>query len=528
MPGKRHGLVMLLAAAMLAACLWSGPARAADYDMYRWKLATLAPKSLGWAQQVRTIILPWIEQSTDDNLRLKFYWGGIMGNDEDYIKKIHIGQIHGAGLTGHGSNLACPEFSVVGLPFLFNNWEEVDYIKKVMFPTFDYYFEQHGYKLLLWIDQDFDQVYSSRWRFDNLDDFRRSKFQSWYGPQETAMLEALGATPIPIPPTEAATAYRTGVVDSNIGPAIYQVGSQMYTVCKYVNTMKTRYAPASILIDVDTYYELPESYRRRLEERRVATQDLFCDAVRKDNARCVDGMVQYGLEMVEIPEDNEKEIVSRAMTVYEDLSGDLYSKGLLVELRRYLADYRAGRRVDAPAPVTEMVKAGEVPKVATPGRMIEQKETVVAVVPQEEVTPAPRREPPKPVVEAPRQPEPAPPKMERPAPTSRKVAEPEEEEGHATLDDLEKESSTITEKERQQRLAKAEQRKKQVRSAWQERARLIWEVQTRLRPMGYYKGQIDGLFGPLTFRAIQEYQRDQGLRITGAIDNELLDSLDVE
>ena len=39
---------------------------------------------------------------------------------------------------------------------------------------------------------------------------------------------------------------------------------------------------------------------------------------------------------------------------------------------------------------------------------------------------------------------------------------------------------------------------------------------------GYYRGQIDGVFGSETRAAIAEYQSNHGLRVTGALTNETL------
>jgi peptidoglycan hydrolase-like protein with peptidoglycan-binding domain len=43
--------------------------------------------------------------------------------------------------------------------------------------------------------------------------------------------------------------------------------------------------------------------------------------------------------------------------------------------------------------------------------------------------------------------------------------------------------------------------------------------------MGYYKGEVDGLLGPLTRDALTAYQADNGLPQTAAIDQPTLDSL---
>jgi Putative peptidoglycan binding domain len=55
--------------------------------------------------------------------------------------------------------------------------------------------------------------------------------------------------------------------------------------------------------------------------------------------------------------------------------------------------------------------------------------------------------------------------------------------------------------------------------------RVIADVQAELQQMGYYKGEVDGLLGPLTREALTAYQADQGLTTTAAIDEPTLDSL---
>jgi Putative peptidoglycan binding domain len=55
--------------------------------------------------------------------------------------------------------------------------------------------------------------------------------------------------------------------------------------------------------------------------------------------------------------------------------------------------------------------------------------------------------------------------------------------------------------------------------------RVIADVQALLQQMGYYKGEVDGLLGPLTREALAGYQADQGLATTEAIDEPTLNSL---
>ena len=54
---------------------------------------------------------------------------------------------------------------------------------------------------------------------------------------------------------------------------------------------------------------------------------------------------------------------------------------------------------------------------------------------------------------------------------------------------------------------------------------VIADVQAELQQMGYYKGEVDGLLGPMTREALTAYQGDQGLTTTAVIDEPTLDSL---
>src|SRR5947199_6697278 len=55
--------------------------------------------------------------------------------------------------------------------------------------------------------------------------------------------------------------------------------------------------------------------------------------------------------------------------------------------------------------------------------------------------------------------------------------------------------------------------------------RVIADTQALLQQMGYYKGEVDGLLGPLTREALTAYHSVQGLAATASIDEPTLDSL---
>ena len=56
----------------------------------------------------------------------------------------------------------------------------------------------------------------------------------------------------------------------------------------------------------------------------------------------------------------------------------------------------------------------------------------------------------------------------------------------------------------------------------------VARVQRKLTSQGYRLGSADGVIGPATSNAISEYQQDNGLAVTGRINDPLLVSLGLE
>ena len=59
------------------------------------------------------------------------------------------------------------------------------------------------------------------------------------------------------------------------------------------------------------------------------------------------------------------------------------------------------------------------------------------------------------------------------------------------------------------------------------RSSIVAQTQVRLARLGYYDSSIDGEFGPRTSRAIERYQMDNRLPVTGVLDRRTLASLGV-
>jgi TRAP-type C4-dicarboxylate transport system substrate-binding protein len=85
---KTRSLPRLLLGVLLAAATATA-ANAADI-----KVATVAPDGSRWMQQMRAGAAE-VNARTSGRVTLKFYPGGVMGNDAQVLRKIRIGQLQG-------------------------------------------------------------------------------------------------------------------------------------------------------------------------------------------------------------------------------------------------------------------------------------------------------------------------------------------------------------------------------------------------------------------------------------------------
>lgn len=54
----------------------------------------------------------------------------------------------------------------------------------------------------------------------------------------------------------------------------------------------------------------------------------------------------------------------------------------------------------------------------------------------------------------------------------------------------------------------------------------VRELQTKLQSLGYNVGPIDGIFGPLTERAVRQFQKDNRLKVDGIVGPQTYDMLE--
>ncbi|MDY6853729.1 MAG: TRAP transporter substrate-binding protein DctP [Thermodesulfobacteriota bacterium] len=308
------------------------------------KMATHAPKGISYALYVKDNIDPALEKATNGEVVFDWYHGGIMGDDEDWMAKIEIDQLQGAGIDGHGTKMFGPGLAVLDLPFLFNNAQEVGYVRENLWSSMVRIFEDNGYKLLVLIDQGnegFDEIYSLKRPIRTPEDFAKTRFVTYSGVVEAEILKALGASPIPLNVPEIVSSMRAGICNGLIAPAIWYVGSQLYTITKYVTPVRLRYAPGGLVISMKAWNRIPEKYHKEIVQMLLAEQDGANRFGWDSSKRCYKAMINYGLEEVKLTPSEIDVLKKQTRPIWDRLAGKEYTREMLDEILEYLDEYRS-------------------------------------------------------------------------------------------------------------------------------------------------------------------------------------------
>ncbi len=335
---KTGCLVLFL---FIALAGWLSPAaQAQEKDGVQWKVGTLAPKGIGWANQVARILVPAVRDASDGHVSLKVFWGGAVGDDKEILAKMRKNRLQAGGLTALGATLACPEMAILQLPFLFNNYDEVDCVREHIYPEFERHMKKNGFHLWIWVDQDFDKVYSVDKKLRTLADFTHVRFATWHDPIEERVFTSLGAVAVPVTIPELPATIKSGKADALLAPAIWMVGAQMHSAVRYVTPLSIRYSPSVIIVTQDAWQALPKNYRDRATAMRARVTSEFTQAVRMDNKKYFDAMIQYGVQKVNMPPHDVMDLRLKTAPVWEEMAGKAYPRELLDQITSLLKQCR--------------------------------------------------------------------------------------------------------------------------------------------------------------------------------------------
>jgi len=258
------------------------------------KIATIAPDGTAWMREMRTTG-DAIKKATDDRVELKFYPGGVMGDNATVLRKIKIGQLQASAFTGGEASVITKDAEIYTVPFLFRSQEEVDKVRPKVDPLLKEAVRKAGFELIGLSGGGFAYLMSTK-DIRTREDLKSAKVWVPQGDEIAALtFKTAGVTPVPLPLADVYTSLQTGLIDTAANTDAGAIAFQWHTKIKHVVDMPLIYVVGEVLIDKKTFDALSAADQKAVTDEFAAGFARLEKINRADNASARDALKSQGI-----------------------------------------------------------------------------------------------------------------------------------------------------------------------------------------------------------------------------------------
>jgi TRAP-type C4-dicarboxylate transport system substrate-binding protein len=137
---------------------------------------------------------------------------------------------------------------------------------------------------------------------------------------------------------------QTGLVDVVYAPPSGAIALQWFTKTKFMNDVPLIYLMGGIVIKNSFMKKLSPAQQDLLEESFSRHMDGLQAMVRRQNEDAMKVMVDYGVKILTVPDDEVRQFKDLSAKALQKMSGNSFSPQTLSDLKEHLAVYRRSRK----------------------------------------------------------------------------------------------------------------------------------------------------------------------------------------
>jgi TRAP-type C4-dicarboxylate transport system substrate-binding protein len=334
----RLRLAMLVAlAAVFAAHALEGRAQAQAPLVVR--MATLVPDGSSWYQILKETADRW-KQASGGRVTVRLFPGGVAGDDPDVVRKMRLGTLNAGVLTSVGVAEIDKSVYALGIPLMYDSYDEVYWVHEKMRPKLEQSLEAKGFVALNWVDGGWVHFFTKK-PVAVPDDLRKLKLFSWAGDAEAVEVwRSAGFNPVPLPSTEISTALQTGLVEALGSPPQVAVISQFFTHAPNMTSLRWQLLQGATLVAKATWDKVPADVKPQLAEIARDAGARLQKEIKDAEARDVEAMKKRGLNVVAVSAAQRAEWQKLTESLYPKIRGKIVPVEAFDEAMRYRDEYR--------------------------------------------------------------------------------------------------------------------------------------------------------------------------------------------
>jgi len=284
------------------------------------KMATLAPEGTDWHGALVKMGQRW-KEATNGQVILRIYPGGVVGDERDMIRKMRIGQIQAAAITTEGLSELNPDVFAFIIPLLFDDYDDVDWIRARISDDLVAGIEKNGFKLLYWADVGW-AYWFTRDPIRSPEDLKKMRIFTWAGDFKTAELWKRGGFhPIPLASIDVLSGLQTGLIDAVGTNPLVALSMQWFGVANHMMDMKWGLLTAATIVDKRVWDRIsPENQEIMLKIAKEVGAEHQAQNRFKDQ-EAIDVMKKHGLIVYHPTEEELEHWRTYVQSWYPDIRG---------------------------------------------------------------------------------------------------------------------------------------------------------------------------------------------------------------
>lgn len=261
------------------------------------KIATVTPEGSDWMKEMRASAAE-IEERTDGRVKIKYYGGGVMGNDAKVLGRIRIGALQGGAFTPTALTGIYPDLNLYGLPLIFESEDEAAYVRERMDEQLREGLEEAGFVSFGFAAGGFAVIMSNT-PVSSLEDLKGKRVWVPEGDQISyASMKSLSLSPVTLPLTDVLTGLQTGLIDIVAISPIGALVLQWHTKIDYITDLPLVYTLGFMAIDRKSFAKLKAGDREIVREVMSETYEQFDRDNIVDNLEAREALLGSGIEPV--------------------------------------------------------------------------------------------------------------------------------------------------------------------------------------------------------------------------------------
>ncbi|MFA6238243.1 MAG: TRAP transporter substrate-binding protein DctP [Bacteriovorax sp.] len=301
------------------------------------KVGVLVPEGTGWAKIIKKMTSE-IKEATKGNVELKVYYGGSQGDEQDVLRKIRIGQLHGGIFTGKTLGDINGDIRVMEIPFTFNHKRDKALkTLQVMTPFFNQNFEKNKFKNLATFE--IGQIYLvSTKKVQDLNGTKSLKIWSWEGdPVVSTMMDAMNLNGVPLALPDVLSSLTTGIIDAAYAPGIGVISLQWNSKVKYLVDFPISYSVGAFIITNEAWSKISPADQKIVSEISKKIESEINMTNEKDNNDAFNSMRAQKIEFIKFSDADIKVAQGYRQQIIKKLKGKLFSEDAIKRLEAELA-----------------------------------------------------------------------------------------------------------------------------------------------------------------------------------------------